>query len=192
MSGTDDIEGAVRAILSGGIAAFPTDTVYGLAADMSNPEAVERLFALKGRDPNNPLPVMIPRIDMLKQVAREIPESARRLAENYLPGALTIVLKKSPAVPDKVSGGRDTVGIRIPDHKTALAILEGAGRPLAVTSANRSGEQCLLEYEDVVREFGDRVNIIVPGRVKYREVSTVVDCTVEPPVVLREGVVRLL
>ncbi len=182
---------ALSALRRGGVIAFPTDTVYGFAADMVSREAVERLYSLKRRPRNKPVPVMLARIDTLSSVAEFIPEEARRLIKAHWPGALTIVLRKSTLVPEWVAGGGATVAARIPNHSIALEMLERFGKPLAVTSANISGRGSLKTYDEIKEVFGNGIDIIVPGETVHGMVSTVVDFTTEPPRVLRKGVVKV-
>lgn len=186
------IKEALTALRNHGIIAFPTDTVYGFGADAGSDEAVGKLFRLKGRPPDKPVPVMIHRVEDLLLVVRDAPDGARRLMEKHWPGALTIVLPKAPNVSSLVTGGRDTVGVRIPDHPVALELLRKFGKPLAVTSANLSGGEVITEYEDALAAFGDRVEVIIPGEVRLKKISTVVDFTVNPPAILREGAVKLM
>ncbi|NQS96966.1 MAG: threonylcarbamoyl-AMP synthase [candidate division Zixibacteria bacterium] len=185
------IDGAVQFLRRGGVIAFPTDTVYGLGVDPHDDKAVKRLFEIKVRSKGKAVPLMIRGAGDLNLVAESIPASAKLLIKKHWPGPLTIVLSKSEKVSPLISGGKGTVAVRCPDHPIALGILVRFGRPLAVTSANISGEEALCAFEEVSVEFSSKVDLIVPGEVRYKIVSTVVDFTVEPPVVLREGALKI-
>jgi L-threonylcarbamoyladenylate synthase len=180
-----------KMLQDGGIIAFPTDTVFGLAVDAGNNDAVRKLFELKKRAREKALPIMIASIDKIDIIAQNISYIARELMHRYWPGPLTIVLERSSQVSPLVTGGGDTVAVRIPDHPTALKILRSYGKPLAVTSANISGESEIISAVEVKREFGNKVDLILPGKVKHLIASTVVDCTVDPPVILRKGILEL-
>ena len=191
MTGPFHINNAQKHLALGGIVAVPTDTVYGLAVDARNDSAVVKLFAVKERHPDKPLPIMIADQSVLNEVAVDIHPAVRKLVEKHWPGALTIVLKKSPAISDLVSGGGETVGIRIPDHQFMLELLKKFGRPLAVTSANISGEPPCMDYQSVKEKFEGLVSYIVPGEVEHKQISTVADFTKDPPVILRGGLIQL-
>ena len=178
-------------INDGKIVAFPTDTVFGLGVDPESDEAVKRLFALKRRALDNPIPLMIAGIEDLPKVATAVPEIAEKLMSRYWPGALTLILPKAPAVSQLVSWGKDTIAVRIPAHPVALKLLRLFGRPLAVTSANLSGQNAAVSTDEIRANFGNSLSFIVPGEVEHGISSTVVDCTREPPVILRRGVLKI-
>lgn len=181
---------AVAILREGGLVAFPTDTVYGLGADAFNEGAVARLYRAKGRPPTEPLPLLVADMAQLSQVSRELPPAARLLAGRFLPGGLTLVLLRSPAVPPVVSAGGDTIGVRIPNHPVALALIGGLGRAVTGTSANLSGCPSPVTAAGVAEQLGDRIEAIIDGgRSPGGIASTVVDCTVYPPRILREGIV---
>jgi L-threonylcarbamoyladenylate synthase len=184
------LERAVRCLLEGGLVAFPTDTLYGLAAAASNDRAVKRLFEVKGRPPNRPLPILIESFDDADVIAKDILPVARHLMEAFWPGGLTLVLRRHPRFRSLALAGGETVAVRVPDHPVALELLRRLREPITGTSANLSGLPGPRTAEDVRRQLGDRVDLIVdggpcPGGIE----STVVDCTVEPPRLLREGAV---
>ena len=185
------IEAALTALRSQGVIAFPTDTVFGLAADMKSETAVKRLYSIKRRPLNRPVPVMIHRKADLVNIARNIPEDAWKLIDKYWPGALTLALEKTDKIPDWITGGGSSVAVRIPDHPTAMEILEEFNSPLAVTSANISGAKEFTSFTDVQAAFGDVVDVIVPGEVYHRKISTVVDFTKNPPELVRGGIIKL-
>lgn len=182
------IEQAQAAVRQGKLVVFPTDTVYGLAADPFNRQAVARLFAAKGRDAHKAIAVLIGGPEHLDQVAQTLNYAARRLAAHFWPGALTIVVPRHPGLPAELSA-YPTVGVRMPDHVFALRLLGRTG-PLATTSANRSGERNAVTAQEVVEQIGSEVDLIIdggpcPGGVP----STVVDCTGPDLRILRQGAV---
>lgn len=171
---------------SGAIVAFPTDTVYGIGTAAADGTAVGRLYVVKGRPEDRPIPVLLPSLDLLERVVREVPEGARRLAERYWPGPLTLVLPARP-LPREVTAGGATVGVRVPDHPVALGVLRAAGVPLAVTSANRSGAANLTTGEQVESELGRSLTLVLNGTAPGGVPSTVLDLSGDEPVVLRHG-----
>jgi L-threonylcarbamoyladenylate synthase len=184
------LEEAARCLQDGGLVAFPTDTLYGLAAVASQERAVERLFKAKERPRDRPLPVLVASAMDVDGVAVEVPATARRLMEAFWPGGLTLVLRRHPGFRSPALAGGDTVAVRVPAHPVALELLRRVREPLTGTSANLSGRPGPRTAEEVRRQLGDRVDLIVdggpcPGGVE----STVVDCTADPPRVLREGAV---
>lgn len=190
------IERAVALLSAGELIGLPTETVYGLAADANNPEAVAKIFAAKGRPADHPLIVHLGADDLLNNYAREIPEAAWTLAEAFWPGPLTLILKKAPGVPDLVTGGQDTVGLRIPGHPIALALLRAfaqanpAGGGLAAPSANKFGRISPTTAEHVAIELGDAVALILDGGDCLVGIeSTIVDLSRGDPVILRPGAI---
>ncbi|HEX6290129.1 MAG TPA: L-threonylcarbamoyladenylate synthase [Herpetosiphonaceae bacterium] len=184
----DQIARAVAALRGGELVAFPTETVYGLGADAANETAVRRIFAAKGRPADHPLIVHLPGVDALTDWARDVPPAARRLAERFWPGPLTMILPKAPHVPDVVTGRQPSIGLRIPDHPVALALLAAFGGGIAAPSANRFGRISPTRAEHVQAELGDAVALILDGgpcRVGVE--SSIVDLTGEQPVLLRPG-----
>lgn len=184
------IDEAVAILRRGGLVAVPTETVYGLAADASSPDAVARIFAAKGRPSDHPLIVHLPGVDALDDWASEVPDAARALAEACWPGPLTLVLPRSGRVPDAVTGGRDTVGLRVPDHPVTGALLRRFGGGLAAPSANRFGRVSPTRAEHVVADLGDRVDLVLDGgpcRVGVE--STIVEVLDGQVAVLRTGAI---
>lgn len=183
-----DIAEAAHIIQSGGIVAFPTETVYGLGANAFDAMAVAKIFEAKGRPTDNPVIVHILSMRDLRCVASDVPSVARRLARTFWPGPLTLVLPKHTNVPFVVTGGLDTVAVRMPDHVIARALIRAAGVPIAAPSANVSGKPSPTTAEHVRHDFGNRVPMVLDGGSTCVGVeSTVVDCTVDPPVILRQG-----
>jgi len=182
---------AAEVLRKGGLVAFPTDTVYGVGALAFLEEAVERLFQAKIRDRGKAIPVLLSRVEELHRVVRTVPPAAWRLAASHWPGGLTIVLEKSPLVPDAVTGGGPTVAVRVPDHPLALRLIEVAGAPLAATSANLSGQRSPTTADEVEQSLGDAVDLLLDGGLCPGGIaSTVVDMTVHPPKILRPGPIR--
>ena len=180
------IEAAVNTLRQGGLVAFPTDTVYGVGALVFFEAAVQAIYAAKGRPEEKAIPVLLGDMADLNKVATGMPEKARRLAERFWPGPLTLVVQKREMVPVAVSP-TDTVGVRIPNHEGARALLRASG-PLAVTSANLSGEASPCTAEEVLDQLGGRIDMILDGgRTPGGVPSTVVDCTQEKLAILRGG-----
>ena len=184
----EKIAQAAAVIRRGGLAAFPTETVYGLGANALDEKAVARIFAAKRRPFEDPLIVHIGDAGELADLVRHLPKIAERLAERFWPGPLTLVLPKSPRVPDRVTAGLSTVAVRMPAHPVALALLRAAQTPIAAPSANRFGYTSPVTAEHVLRDLGSEVDIILDGGPTLIGVeSTVLDLTRTPPVILRPG-----
>lgn len=182
------IEAAAQVLRAGGLVAFPTETVYGLGADAENTRAVERVFEVKGRPATHPLIVHLARADQLADWAQDVPAAAWLLAERFWPGPLTLVVRRSPRVPLAVTGGLETVALRVPAHPTALALLEAFGGGVAAPSANRFGSISPTTARHVREELGDRVELVVDGGACHVGVeSTIVDVTGAEPRILRPG-----
>lgn len=184
------IDQAVTALAAGRVVGMPTDTVYGLAADPSDREALHGLLALKGRPEERPIALLAADIEQARTLA-EFSEAAERLSVSHWPGPLTLVLPREPGLPDWLGDPHQgTVGVRVPDHPVASRLLAAFG-PLAVTSANRSGEPPVTSAEEARLLFGGLVAVYLPGTAPGGEASTVVDTTVEPYRVLRRGPARI-
>jgi len=176
----------------GGLVAFPTETVYGLGANALDARAVESIFAAKGRPPTNPVIVHLDSAEAAQQLVLDWPPLASRLADRFWPGPLTLVLTKRPVVPEIVTAGGPTVGIRVPAHPIAQALLRAAQIPIAAPSANRSAAISPTTAEHVRRALDGRIDLILDGGPTTGGLeSTVVDLTVDPPRVLRPGLVRI-
>lgn len=186
-----DMEGireAADVLRKGGLVVFPTETVYGLGADALNPEAVKRVFEAKGRPPDNPLIVHIADRHQLIDLADEVPEKGQRLAKEFWPGPLTLVVKRTFLVPDIVTAGLDTVAIRMPDHPVALALIEEFEGGIVGPSANLSGKPSPTSAQHVMDDLKGRVDVVLnAGPSEIGIESTVLDVTVDPPVILRLG-----
>lgn len=184
------IHTAAEAIRRGQLVAFPTETVYGLAADAFDADAVARVFEVKGRPAKNPLPVQVASEDDIPRVAVNVPQVARDLIRRFMPGPLTIVLRASPDLPEKVTAGMGTVGIRIPDHPVALQLLRACSAPIVAPSANPSGEPPPTSAEEVLAYLDGRIEYILDaGPTKLKIASTVVDMTCSTPRILRHGTI---
>lgn len=169
---------------------IPTDTLYGLAACVFNLDAVQRVFDLKGRPANMPIPVLLADATDLESCVKEIPDAAFDLADKFWPGALTLVLKKSNAIPDIISAGGDTVAVRVPNHSVPRQLVRGLGAPITGTSANRSGQPGLTAADAVRETFGDELELVIDaGEITGGVASTVLDLSGGVPVLLRQGAV---
>jgi len=189
-----DIEHAATAVRAGGLVVLPTETVYGLAADATDPVAVGRIFEVKGRPADHPLIVHLADPEDLARWAPDAPDSARRLAATAWPGPLTLIVPRSPQLPAEVAGGRDTVGLRVPAHPMARAVIRSAGVPLAAPSANRFGEVSPTTVDHVVDDLGslldpERDVVLDGGPCPVGVESTIVDCTTQPVQILRSGAI---
>ena len=183
-----EIERAVALLRRGELVAFPTETVYGLGADAADPAAVAKIFAAKGRPADHPLIVHLPAAAQLARWAREVPAEAERLAAAFWPGPLTLILKRQPDVPDAVTGGQDTVGLRVPNHPLALELLAAFDGGIAAPSANRFGRISPTTAAHVREELGERVPLVLDGGACPVGIeSTILDLSRGVPVLLRPG-----
>ena len=187
-----ELEAAVEALRDGELVAFPTETVYGLGANASNPAAVQKVFALKGRPPNHPVIVHIDDQKYLRRWARDVPPAAQKLADAFWPGPLTLVLPRAEGVLDVVTGGQDTVAVRIPSHPMAQQLLTAFGGGIAAPSANRYGRLSATRAEHVRDEFGDDVKVVLDGGESQVGLeSTIVSCAPGTLRLLRPGSISL-
>jgi L-threonylcarbamoyladenylate synthase len=185
---SDILVRAVETLRRGGVIALPTETVYGLAANCEDELAVRRVFAIKGRPATHPLIIHVARAEELPSWARHVPEAAWRLAEAFWPGPLTLVLPRTSRATDAVTGGQDTVAIRVPHHPLALAVLDALGGGVAAPSANRFGRVSPTTAEHVRADLGDEVDLLLDGGPCTVGVeSTIVDLSGDTPAVLRPG-----
>ena len=183
-----EIENAAAILRAGGVVAFPTETVYGLGADASNPAAVRKIFAAKGRPADHPVIVHIAGTSDLKHWAAEVPRSAWLLAEKFWPGPLTMVFKRAERVSGLITGGQDTVGLRVPSHPVAQRLLKAFGDGIAAPSANRFGRLSPTTAQHVREELGDAVDLVLDGGPSDVGIeSTIIDLTRETPAILRPG-----
>ncbi len=187
----NEITKAINSYQKTDIIAFPTDTVYGIGANIFDEEAIRKIYKTKHRSINKPLAVLCANKQQILQVVNEIPKDIELLIEQFMPGALTVILSKNPNVPVYVNSGLETIGVRIPKHEVALEILKAIG-PLATTSANISGEDNIIVGEDVIELLGSEVDIIINGGVTEIGIpSTVVTIENQEIKVLREGFISL-
>lgn len=184
----DKIRLAASFIRKGGLVAFPTETVYGLGADALNPKAVLQLFKAKKRPLDNPPIIHVAVSKSVYQLAKEVPPSAQRLIEQFWPGPLTLILKRSDLVPDVTVAGLDTIAVRMPRHKVALAFIRESGCPVAAPSANLAGKPSPTSAEHVLADLDGRIDAVLDsGPTVVGVESTVLDVTVDPPEILRPG-----
>ena len=182
------IKEAISILKNGGLVAFPTDTVFGLGAIASNIDAVKRIYEVKQRPASQAMPLLLGSIEEVDLVAEDVSESARTLMKHFWPGALTLIVKKANGLPDVITAGGSTVAIRIPNHIVPLALIKGIGTPLVGTSANSSGETSPLTVEEVARQLGGKIDMIIDdGTVELPGESTILDTTVNPPRIVRVG-----
>ena len=186
---TDEhIEQAARTLRDGGLVAFPTETVYGLGADASNAAALKKIFAAKGRPADHPIIVHIAGMSELKNWVAEVPRTAWLLAEKFWPGPLTMVLKRAPHVSDLISGGQNSIGLRVPAHPVAQRLLKAFGGGIAAPSANKFGRLSPTAADHVRQELGSAVELVLDGGdCEVGIESTIVDLTRETPAILRPG-----
>jgi len=188
------IQGAAHILGNGGVIGYPTETVYGLGADAYNEEALERLFKIKGRETGKPISILIGNMEMLEEVTAQIPPVARGLIRGHWPGPLTIIFEASKTCPPILTGDSGKIGVRISPHPIARKLLEAFRKPITSTSANLSGMPSLSDANEVYRVFRGKIDLILDVGKTQGEgegVSTVVDVTVSPPRIVREGVIKL-
>ncbi len=195
MVSKSEINAAIDCLARGGVVAIPTDTLYGLAADATNPEALDRVYEVKGRPANMPLPVLVSgweQVGMVSGAVGECSKLAGALAERFWPGPLTLVLPASSGLPPRLTGGLDTIAIRMPDHEVPLALAEGIGKPITGTSANPSGGADITDPEDLRRTLGTLVDgIITSGAKPMGTASTIVAVSDRELTLLRAGALEL-
>jgi len=184
------LQNAVKLIKKGEVVVCPTDTGYAFSANALDTRAITRVFHLKGRSYSNPIHIAVGSIAEVDKYA-VVTEAARYLAGRYLPGALTLVLKKKETIPPLLVAGLDTVGIRIPDNRVILQLVEMTGCPLTTTSANISGKPGTYTVEEVKAQLGENIQqvsmVLDQGPIKTRELSTIIDLTTSPPELIRQG-----
>ncbi len=189
---TNSISIAAKFIKGGEIAAFPTETVYGLGANAYDENAVKKIFKSKGRPADNPLIVHISNKKDINLLANDIPEIAKKIIANFFPGPITVILRKNEIIPDTVTAGLDTIAIRMPSSLIAKKFIKECGVPIAAPSANLSGSPSPTSFMHVLQDFNGKIPCILIGpNAKYGLESTVIDCTSKIPAVLRPGVITL-
>ena len=182
---------AGKVIKDGGLVAFPTETVYGLGGDALNPESSKKIYAAKGRPSDNPLIVHIADMQKLEKIVQSVPENAKKLADAFWPGPLTMIMKKAESVPYQTTGGLDTVAVRMPAHPLALMFIKEAGGYVAAPSANLSGKPSPTKAEHVIQDMDGRIDMILCAENKADDMigieSTIIDMTGDVPMILRPG-----
>lgn len=187
----EELENVIKVIVDGGVVIFPTDTVYGVAANSLDETAIKKLFDLKERNDNKPICVLTSSVDKIKKIAY-VRDEEQKIIDKYMPGALTIILDKKEIVSDVLTSGLKTVGVRIPNNEIALRILDKLEYPLATTSANISGMEAAVKKEDLVKEFDGKVDIIIDGGITDLKVSsTIVKIKNNEIEVLRQGTIKI-
>ena len=185
---TEALERAAAIIRDGGLVAFPTETVYGLGADALSAEASKKIYAAKGRPSDNPLIVHVAEFSDMEKIAQEMPEEAKKLADAFWPGPLTMIVRKNDKVPYETTGGMDTVAVRMPNHPVALELIRRSGGYIAAPSANTSGKPSPTLAEHVAFDMDGRIPMILDGGpVGIGIESTIVDLTEDIPMILRPG-----
>lgn len=186
------IKEAATVIKAGGLAAFPTETVYGLGADALQPEAARKIYAAKGRPSDNPLIIHVASFDAVEKIAKHVPAKAKEMAAKYWPGPLTMIFEKTDCVPHETTGGMDTVAVRMPDHEIALALIRESGGYVAAPSANTSGRPSPTTAGHVAEDMDGRIPVILDGgAVGIGLESTIIDFTADIPTILRPGYITL-
>lgn len=179
---------AAQLLRTGELVAFPTETVYGLGADGLNETAIRKIFHVKNRPPDNPLILHIGYKKDIERYGRNVPAAAKKLVRAFWPGPLTVIVRKKKNIPDIVTGGLDTVAVRMPDNKIALALIRKAGLPVAAPSANVSGKPSPTKASHVYSDLYGKIELIIDGGTTDVGLeSTIIDCSVDPPVILRPG-----
>jgi L-threonylcarbamoyladenylate synthase len=187
---TEQVNKAVALLRDGGIVAYPTDTIYGLGADIYNDAAIKRVFAAKDRPLDLPLPVLIGDIEQLEELVAEQTRASKALIKRFWPGGLTIIFNKAPGLRSLVLAGSSKIAVRMPDHEVARLIIRKLRRPIAGTSANLHSGKVTLTADEVKNQLGSRIDYVIdigpcPGGTE----STIVDVTIQPPVIVRQGAI---
>jgi L-threonylcarbamoyladenylate synthase len=181
---------AAEILAKGGIIAYPTETFYGLGADATNEEAIQKIFAIKGRNFKNPIALIIGLADDIHPLVQDVPEAARKLMKAFWPGALTIVFLAADTVSPLLAAGSGKIGLRVSSHPIARGIVQKLKRPLTATSANLSGAPECTRASEVAEQIGDKIDAVVDlGDTPGTKGSTIIDVTCDPPIILREGII---
>lgn len=187
------IQNAIEILRNRGIGIFPTDTAFGIGCRIDNKDSVQRLFEIRNRPHDKAVPVLVSSVEMAQEYLEKIPDMVRyQLMEPYWPGGLTIILR---CIKEKVSslvrGGENTLGVRMPNHPVTLELIRGVGVPILAPSANFAGGQTPYKFEDLDQEFVKLVDFVLPGECSLKQASTVIDCSISPWKIVREGAVRV-
>lgn len=188
-----DIDKAVRVLNKGGIVIFPTDTAFGIGCRMDNEKAIRRLFRIRRRPKDKAVPVLVSSFKMAEEYLGPIGSDVRSIMEKHWPGGLTLILRCNRVrVPSLVRAGKGTIGVRIPNHKTALKLIEGVGVPILGPSANFHKDKTPYSLEDLNPDLISQVDFLLPGNTgDYKKPSTIIDCSVSPWKIIRKGAVKL-
>lgn len=182
------LDQALALLRQGEVIALPTDTVYGVACDCLNPDAIEQLYEVKSRPPQKAIPLLLSSEQQLIDVTRDVPDVVWEITSQHWPGALTLVLPAAPHLPEILTAGQDSVAVRLADHRVVRVLAAGLGRPLAVSSANLSGMPNCQSAESVLSQIGSRLPLILDGgNTPGEQASTILDLTASPPRILRDG-----
>ena len=184
------IDEVAKVIRGEGVIIYPTETLYGLGANPFYPDAIKRLYAIKGRSVAKPIPFLIKDQQMLEALVEHVPHIGRQLIERYWPGPLTLIFRAKEGLPAPLKGRDGTIGLRISSHPIARRIVEAVDAPLTSTSANPAGEEDLTDVEKIAQRLGDQVDLIIDGGRVPGVGSTVVNLTVSPPAMVREGMIK--
>ncbi|MBR3673419.1 MAG: threonylcarbamoyl-AMP synthase [Clostridia bacterium] len=188
----EELKKCIETINKGGLVIFPTETVYGIGANAYNEEAVRKIYEVKMRPDEKPLSIMVSSIDEISKYAIISNEIEEKIIKKYMPGPITIVLKKKPGVFDYISSGKNTIGIRIPDNEIILKILKEAKLPIVAPSANISGKPSGIILSEILKDFDGKVDICIDGgKAKLSEPSTIVKVVDNKPVILRQGRIKI-
>ncbi|MCD6486191.1 MAG: threonylcarbamoyl-AMP synthase [Syntrophobacterales bacterium] len=181
---------AVKIMEGGGVVAYPTETFYGLGADIGNPQALEKIYTIKGRNFSKPISIIIGSREDLARFAKEITPAAEILMDRFWPGGITLLFKASPEVPRKLTAKTGKIGIRLSSNPVATLLAQNLSGAITATSANRSGQKECVSVEEVIDCIGETVDAVIDGgRTPGGAGSTIVDTTVDPPVIIREGII---
>ena len=181
---------AAAIMKEGGVIAYPTETFYGLGADITNRNAIEKLFTLKGRDFSKPIPLIIGREEDLTGFAEDIPETGRGLMKRFWPGPLTLIFRASAGIDARLTGGTGKIGIRFSGHPVAAGLALHLAGAVTATSANRSGHRECISAEEVAADLGNSIDAVIDGGSTPGGLgSTILDVTIEPPLLIRQGVI---
>jgi len=187
----EGINEAVKVISEGGIVAFPTESFYGLGVDATNPHAIKRLFRIKKRDPDLPILILISSLRRLPKYVASIPPGAKRIGKEFWPGGLTMIFRSSPVLPSVLTAGKGKVGIRVSSHPLANALSRAVDVPITGTSANISRRPPCIMADQVVGCLGDDLDLILDGGITEGGYpSTILDVTCDPPLIIREGIIK--
>jgi L-threonylcarbamoyladenylate synthase len=182
------LQKAAQVIRDGGVVAFPTESFYGLAVNILDATAIQRLFTLKTRRPDQPILLLLPSLSDLTRYAVRVPPAAHKLIEHFWPGALTLIFEAAPEVSPLLTAGSAKIGLRLSSHPTAIGLAQACGRPITGTSANLSGQPACRDAQAVWQTMGAKVDLILDGgQTKGGLGSTILDVTVNPPLIVREG-----